>query len=57
MVGADAVNPGVDFGRVDQVAGGDRGVGLGDHLRLTSQPARASLRGFRRGIERAMGGG
>jgi len=47
MVSADAVDPGLHLGRVDQPAGGDVRVGLGDHLGFPGEPALLVRLGFR----------
>src|SRR5271166_4652341 len=47
MVRSDAVEPGVDLCLIDQPAGGDISVGLGDHLGLAGDPAPPLRLGFR----------
>ena len=50
------IKPGIQVATGASLAGVQMCPGLADHLRLASQPARARRRGFRRGIEGAMGG-
>jgi hypothetical protein len=42
----DAIDPGVDLGLVDQPAGGDVSVGLGDHLGFAGELALLRFFGF-----------